>query len=94
MDCSCDGLDLDVAVFNNFFEDKASELSMTDEEYRYHMGAIFRNLSNPKRQRAIINTDSASASPCPCTTFSMLQISKSTLPVSCSFLPIAWNMPR
>ncbi|KAK9868996.1 hypothetical protein WJX84_006576 [Apatococcus fuscideae] len=55
---SCDGLDLDVAIFNNFYEDKAQELGLTNEEYRHRMGTIFRALSQPSRQRAIINIDS------------------------------------
>ena len=62
MPCSCDGLDLDVAIFNNFYEDKAQELGLTNEEYRHRMGTIFRALSQPSRQRAIINIDSASLS--------------------------------
>ncbi len=33
---------------------------MTNEEYRYHMGAIFRSMTDPQRQRAVINTDSES----------------------------------
>ncbi|KAK9826288.1 hypothetical protein WJX74_005823 [Apatococcus lobatus] len=54
---SCDGLDLDVAIYNIFYEDKAQELGLSDMEYRHRMGTIFRSLSEPSRQRAIINTD-------------------------------------
>lgn len=47
-----------MAIYNNFYEDKAQELGLSDTEYRHRMGTIFRSLSEPSRQRAVINTDS------------------------------------
>lgn len=51
-------MDVDIAVFTNLASDPA-EAGGTPEQLLAAWGAVFRRLTNPSRQRAIINLDGA-----------------------------------
>jgi UDP-N-acetylmuramyl tripeptide synthase len=59
MDC----VDVDIAVFTNLASDPA-EARGDPDELLAAKGALFRRLTDPSRQRAIINLDGAALSSC------------------------------
>lgn len=61
MCCRCSEVDFDIAVFTNISEEQMRGFNDV-ETYLVAMNSLFLQLSDPGRQRAVINIDGSSPS--------------------------------